>query len=114
MYAIRSYYANDQLVLNTETSMAKISQVDTHVYTAWKDGRFVFRNEPLESLLKTVARWYDVQIKIEDESLKEIHFTGDLPRYRNMNSLLKILQTVITSYSIHYTKLYESPYSWKS
>ncbi|WP_120272290.1 FecR family protein [Mangrovibacterium diazotrophicum] len=84
---------NDQLVLNTETSAAKISQVDTHVYTAWKDGRFVFRNEPLESLLKTVARWYDVQIKIEDESVKAIHFTGDLPRYKNMNSLLKILET---------------------
>jgi len=84
---------NDQLVLNTETSEAKISKVDTHVYTAWKDGRFVFRNEPLESLLKTVSRWYDVQIKIEDESLKEIHFTGDLPKYRNMNSLLKILET---------------------
>jgi len=83
---------NDQLVLNTETSEARISKVDTHIYTAWKDGRFVFRKTPLESLLRSVSRWYDIQIKIEDESLKEIHFTGDLPRYRNMNSLLKILE----------------------
>ncbi len=84
---------NDQLTLDAETLTADLSKVDTHVYTAWKDGRFVFRGEPLESLLIKVSRWYDVEVIIKNESLKDIRFTGDLPRYKNMNGLLKIFET---------------------
>jgi len=83
---------NEQLVLNTETAEVEVKEVDTRVYTAWKDGRFVFRNEPLESLLKKISRWYDVDIDIDSSALESIHFTGNLPRYNNMNGLIKILQ----------------------
>lgn len=82
---------SDQLVLNTSTFEAEINQVDTDAYTAWKDGRFVFKSETLESMLHKVSRWYDVQVDIKDESLKQIRFTGNIPRYKNMNSLLKVL-----------------------
>ncbi|WP_163710064.1 FecR family protein [Mangrovibacterium lignilyticum] len=83
---------NEQLVLNTKTAVVELKEVDTSVYTAWKDGRFVFRNEPLESLLKKISRWYDVDINVDSSALQSIHFTGNLPKYKNMSGLIKILQ----------------------
>ncbi|WP_430809668.1 MULTISPECIES: FecR family protein [unclassified Carboxylicivirga] len=83
---------NEQIVFNKETNLLTKQSVDVELYTAWKDGRFKFRNEPLESFLTKVARWYDVEIYITDESIKNLRFTGDLPRYNNMSDILNILE----------------------
>lgn len=83
---------NDQLVFNKKSSDLLKQKVDTYIFTSWKDGRFVFKNEPLGSLLAKLGRWYDVEIFIKDESVKNIRFTGDLPRHINMASILKIIE----------------------
>lgn len=83
---------NDQLIFNRETQDIQKREVATYLYTSWKDGRFSFKNEPLESFFEKISRWYDVEVFITDESLKEINFTGDLPRYNNMNDILKIVE----------------------
>tara|TARA_R110001606_G_scaffold399236_1_gene582628 strand:- start:29185 stop:30387 length:1203 start_codon:yes stop_codon:yes gene_type:complete len=83
---------NEQLMLDKETSVSVKREVDTYIYTSWKDGRFKFVNEPLESFFKKLSRWYNVDVFIKDESIKEIRFSGDLPRYKNMSNILKIIE----------------------
>ncbi len=82
----------EQSLFNKETKSISKQTVDTDVYTAWKDKRFKFKNEPLQSFLTKLGRWYDVEIFITDESIKDIRFTGDLPRYNNMADILTILE----------------------
>ncbi len=82
----------EQSLFNKETKNISKQKVDTDLYTAWKDKRFKFRNEPLQSFLTKLGRWYDVEIFITDESIKDIRFTGDLPRYNNMADILTILE----------------------
>ena len=53
-------------------------QVDTHVFTAWKDNQLVFRNELFESLAIKLERWYNVNIEIRDDEIKNYHFTGTI------------------------------------
>ncbi|MBR8535808.1 FecR domain-containing protein [Carboxylicivirga sediminis] len=83
---------NQQTVLNKETKNIFKHDVETYLYTSWKEGRFKFDNEPLESFLTKVARWYDVDVFITDDSVKDIRFTGDLPRYKDMNNILNIIE----------------------
>jgi transmembrane sensor len=40
----------------------KIMPVDVEVATAWKSGKFLFKEEKLESILNKLAYWYDVEI----------------------------------------------------
>ncbi len=82
----------DQMIFNKETNVVSKNKVDTYLFTSWKDGRFSFSNEPLESLLKKIARWYNVEAYITDESVRKIKFSGDLPRYNNMKNILRILE----------------------
>jgi len=83
---------NEQLVFDKETSISLKHEVDTYFYTSWKDGRFKFENEPLESFFIKLSRWYDVDVFIADESIKEIRFTGDLPRYKDMADILSVIE----------------------
>jgi len=82
----------EQSLFNKETKYISKQKVETDLYTAWKDKRFKFKNEPLQSFFTKLARWYDVEIFITDESIKDTRFTGDLPRYNNMADILTILE----------------------
>lgn len=69
----------------------KVEEVDVTPYIAWKHDRFIFKNEPLEEVLKKLERWYDIEVFIQNPKLKEKRFTGNLPKYENIEHILKIL-----------------------
>jgi len=52
--------------------------VNTEVYTAWKDGRLIIENEPLEELAIKLERRFDVKIEFGNDKTRELKFTGIL------------------------------------
>ena len=60
---------------------------------AWKNGLFVFQSECLESITRKLYRWYNVDIVFNDNTLKNIRFTGRLRRYDDMNALLNMISS---------------------
>jgi transmembrane sensor len=52
----------------------KLQQVDTKLYTAWKEGFLKLDNETLAQAVNRIERWYNVNIVIEDEVLKGYRF----------------------------------------
>lgn len=67
-------------------------QVNTALYTSWKDGLFIFERERLEDILTVLSRWYDVAIFYQREDVKEELFTGDLKKYNSIEDHLKMLE----------------------
>jgi len=65
----------------------KINSVDVRLFTAWKDGKFVFEQEPLENILKMLARWYDVEIVYQGDK-PAVTFTGSMSRYEHISEIL--------------------------
>ncbi|BDD11980.1 hypothetical protein FUAX_44120 (plasmid) [Fulvitalea axinellae] len=53
------------LSYNRTTKKVIRSNVDVGLYTAWKDGRFVFHDMPLDEIFGRVERWYGVKINSE-------------------------------------------------
>jgi len=81
----------EQCVLDQAGGMEK-RHVDTYLYTAWKEGVFAFRQERLEEIMKTVARWYNVNVFWENESQKEVTFTGKMRRYDDFSKIVTMLE----------------------
>lgn len=52
--------------------------VNTLLYTSWKDPKWIIQKETLESIAKKLERKYKVDIYIENEALKQYKFTGIL------------------------------------
>jgi ferric-dicitrate binding protein FerR (iron transport regulator) len=54
------------------------SNVETKVYTSWKDGEWIIDSEPLEYIAVIIERSYNVDIEFKDPELKKYVFTGIL------------------------------------
>ncbi len=72
------------------------SGYDPAISTAWMDGKFVFKGETLESICQQLEKWYNVDIKIEDESLKKEKFTFIIKRTQTIDPVLKMLRITDT------------------
>lgn len=82
----------EQGVLEKNSAKLTKQKVNTYLYTAWKDGRFAFRNARLEDLFSILARWYDLSIFYQSSEAKDIRFTGDLNKTDDFKSILKIIE----------------------
>ncbi len=92
--------ADDRIVLlkpgqqATVNEAVSVSEVDPEEAIAWQKGYFHFDDEELESVMKKVSRWYDVEAEYEDASLKHELFAAYSTRFANVSQLLKRLNEV--------------------
>lgn len=55
----------------------KVNKVENLVYdTAWIVNKLIFKNEPFNSLILKLERWYNVEIKLTDSTLVNYSYTG--------------------------------------
>lgn len=81
-----------QALLNREDYKLNMRVVDPQVITGWRNGRFVFENQPLSVIMRDLARWYDFEYEFEEPALEEIIFMGSIPRYSDFSVAKRILE----------------------
>jgi transmembrane sensor len=67
-----------------------VSAADTEQVTGWKNGQFIFHDADIQSIMRQVARWYDVDIKYETVNAQ--HFNATISRKEPVLKLLHILE----------------------
>lgn len=67
-------------------------KVDVRDYVDWKNGEFVFRNERTDQVFQRLARWYDVDVAYEEESVLNERFSGTISRYGHLQTILDIME----------------------
>lgn len=90
----------DQLMLKPDMQVdykkgnarGELREVETRLYTGWKDGLFQFNDEDLGSILKKLSRWYDVKVFFQNPSIQNIHFTGEMKRFEDFSTILNLLE----------------------
>jgi ferric-dicitrate binding protein FerR (iron transport regulator) len=73
-------------------------EIDSKLYTSWKDGKLIFQSEKFSELALRMERWYDMRIDITDQELKEIKFTGVLEK----ETIEQALNALSLSFPFHY------------
>jgi len=68
-----------------------VPHVDIEEVMAWKNGRFEFNNSPVESVMRQISRWYDVDIEYVGKK-PDIHFIGSISRTQNVSEVLHMLE----------------------
>ena len=64
-----------------------VKKVDIEPYVAWKSGRFVFESQRLADIMRTLERWYDIEVDFE-KSKEDILFTGSMDRNTSFKEIL--------------------------
>jgi len=71
------------------------SIVDTDEAIAWKQGYFRFNDERIESIMRKLARWYNVEVKFEGKVTEE-SFSGKISRQKSIQQTLAMLENTGT------------------
>ena len=82
----------EQVEVNALSGEMVKREVEVKSFTSWKDGRFVFEQQPLEDIMRTLERWYDIRVIFEDEGAKRISLSGNMKRYGDFSQVMKMLQ----------------------
>ncbi len=80
----------DQAINNGDEIRAE--RIDTSLAIAWKNQEFVFQNESLESIMRKVGRWYNVEIVYENNEVAKELFGGTISRYDKISKALRALE----------------------
>ena len=82
------------------TSFDVEDNVDTDLYTAWRDGILVFDNVDLQQFIRKIERWYGVEIVIGDTKLLNYTYTGKFKEETIRQVLELMKQTSDLDYKI--------------
>ncbi len=94
----RSVPGNDVVLLPGEQSTNNghtaitVKQADTEEAIAWKRGEFMFTSQPLENIMNSISRWYDVEVIYENEQLRREIFGGTISRFGKVSKTLRMLE----------------------
>jgi ferric-dicitrate binding protein FerR (iron transport regulator) len=84
------------------------SDVDLNEVMAWKNGIFKFKDATIESVMRQIARWYDVEVSYEGKVTN--HFIATIPRNVSAANAFKILeQTGGVNFKIEGNKVMVTP-----
>ena len=81
----------EEAILNKTSSNMTVSAADVEQIVAWKNGYFMFNDENIESIMRKVSRWYNVDVTFKG-SMKNKDFVGTMLRNRNVSELLRMLE----------------------
>lgn len=74
-----------------DTDVKVVNHVNLQEVMAWKNGVFVMNKSDIGTIMRQVARWYDVEIVYEN-GVPGGTITGEVPRILNLSEVLKVYE----------------------
>lgn len=79
-----------QARLEKSTNTMTTHAVYAESYAAWAHRMFAFFNEPIPSICRKLARWYDVEIDASEPGLDGILYSGMIERAETLNEIAEL------------------------
>jgi hypothetical protein len=81
-----------QSEMDIQSGNISVKEVDTDVYTSWKEGTFYFKGMTLDEIMRVIARWYQVEVFFRNPSLKSERYNGKIPMYSGIDDVLRKIE----------------------
>jgi transmembrane sensor len=88
----------EQLIYNSESKNIQVGEVNTRLYTSWRENKLVFINLSLKDLRTLLERKYGVEIEIVDKSIQDYHYDGTIKN----ETVLEVLEILKLTLPIQY------------
>jgi len=86
---------NQQANLNKSNNKLQVMDVDASDAIAWKNGYFLFEDENIESIMRKLSRWYNIDVEYKGAVTKDALW-GNVSRFKNISEVLKTLELTKT------------------
>ena len=85
-----------RLTINAETDLEEV--------IAWKNGLFQFNSADIQTIMRQIERWYDVDVQYKGP-IPEGTYSGTVPRADNLLKVLRIFEASDLKFTIEGRKL---------
>lgn len=97
-----------QSQVNKNGEIKVVNNADIEEVVAWKDGLFILKKADIPSVLRQIARWYDVDI-VYKGNVPPGRITGDMPRNMKLSKMLEVMELVGVHFKIEDNKVLVEP-----
>jgi len=73
-------------------SQITVNDTDTDLAVGWKNNEFVFESENIETIMKMIERWYNVDVVFTGAKTTQ-RFSGKLSRFDDISKVLEIVES---------------------
>ncbi|MEO3404749.1 FecR domain-containing protein [Mucilaginibacter sp. CAU 1740] len=90
--------------INYANAISIKENVDTDEAIAWKNGKFMFKNTDLQTIMRQLSRWYDVDVEYQGK-VEQRHYMGRISRNVPVSQIFEILKTSGLNFTINGRKI---------
>ena len=83
---------SEQAYIQPGSNEMNVRTVDPSLYISWIDGKIYFKDERLEDIMIYLSRWYDMNVFYAEPSVKNIQFSCNVNRYKEITPFLELLE----------------------
>ncbi|WP_319480887.1 FecR family protein [uncultured Draconibacterium sp.] len=91
----KDLYPGEQATFYNETAEVLIGEKDFDIYTAWREGRYEFRNESVDKVFKIMERWWDVEIDYSHDEFKYEYISGVLRKHKPIEQHFEVINELV-------------------
>ena len=93
-----------QLAPGTRPKLNVIARADVEEAVAWKNGQFQFRDTDLQTIMRQISRWYDVEVDFQGK-IPDAKYRGKISRDVPLSQIFQILQSSGVNFKIDGRKI---------
>lgn len=68
----------EKATYNITDKAISLNYTDASIYSSWKDGKLIFRNESMKNVVDKLKRWYNINIEVTDAEVYNSIFSGTI------------------------------------
>lgn len=80
-----------QAIVQPDNQNIKVKDADVEEAVAWKSDYFIFNHEKIQSIMRKISRWYDVDV-VYDDGISTDWVGGSESRSKNVSEVLRKLE----------------------
>ena len=88
--AVKYILPGSQAKVSKNGQLEIVKDIDTEAVVAWKNSLFIFKSDDIQTIMRQISRWYDVDIKYNGNV--NMRFTGQITRNINVKKVFEKLQ----------------------
>jgi transmembrane sensor len=103
-------HPGQKAILDRTTRLVTIKNVESKLFTSWKDGKLIFKNTPLAEVAKQMERWFNCKIFVDPHLLNtRLVYTASI-QDENLGEVIKMIEistsvnTKIENRNVYITK----------
>ena len=86
-------HPSQQLVFDTQTENMLLTDIPSAERSInWIHGRFSFEHSTFEEIVRELTRYYNVDIRFQDDGLRQMRFSGDFQVEDGIYHIMSVLQ----------------------